>query len=136
MFLLFLVLSSCISISPPNLRPLPMGIESEDIPIEFRLSNQLYDAEPNKDWVELHDSRITPKRFRGIYLRTIWQDPLGSEEVEYMNIELLPSIRVRVRAEYVDIIDPLEKLLQLATTKQIHLSEKRGPQTDIVVYVK
>ncbi len=134
MFLLVLVLSSCISISPSNLRPLPMGIENEDIPIEFRLSNQLYDAESDKDWVELHDSRITPKRFRGIYLRTIWQDPLGSEEVEYVNIEHLPSVRVRViRAGYVDIIDPLEKLLQLAVTKQIH---RRETQTDIVVYVK
>ena len=122
--------------------PIPMGIRNEDIPIEFKLSNQLFAVD---DWAELHDPRITPKRFQGIYLRMIWQEEVPHfgwfdnkkvvEKTEYQDIEHLPAMQVVVSAGQVAVFDPLAKLLKLATIKAVGASEK-GLQAHIVVYVR
>ena len=129
----FLVLVSCYNLPRPT-PPIPMGIEREDIPIEFKLSNRLY---ANNDWIELNDPRITPERFRGIYLKMIWKDkPLFEDkevkETEYMDIEHLPGMRVVVSAGKVAVIDPEEKLLQFAAIKRPYV---KGLQAQIVIYV-
>ena len=129
----FLVLVACLNPPRPT-PPIPMRIEREDIPIEFKLSNRLY---ANNDWIELSDPRITPERFRGIYLRMIWKDkPLLEnkevEETEYMDIEHLPGMRVVVSAGKVAVIDPKEGLLQFATIKRPFV---KGLQAHIVIYV-
>ena len=116
----FLVLAACYN--PPR------GIASKDHPIEFKLSNRFY---ADKEWFELHDPRITPVRFRGIYLRVI--EPGSLFTAEYTDIEHLPDVRVVVADGKVAVIDPSEKLLRPAS---LHEIGGKNPQVNIVVYVR
>ena len=95
--------------------PRPAGISREAIPLVFELSSRLYEEE--NPWIELRDARITPHTFRGFYMRVKWPGSDVFMEAEFMPIEFIPAVTVRVREGVVAFIDLERKLLALAGLK-------------------
>lgn len=125
-----LVVGLCFLVISCIYPPRPAGISREAIPLVFELSSRFYGEE--NPWIELRDARITPHTFRGFYMKVKPPGSDGDMKAEFMSIELIRAITVRVREGVVAFIDPERILLALAAVKSVY---EKNIQVQLVVFV-